>query len=1036
MKRLRALALGALLLLPALATADFVDIADVNEDVWNDVEGKFVPALWDSMVTVKGIVTVGTGAFDDANDIFVQDATGGVNVVQPGKASPAVAAGDSVIVTGVVSLGRSDRTYLYISSTEAPGSSIDVRNTGNALPEPVELSTGDIKLRGEAYEGLYATVRSVSLSFTFQWPTGPCTENKGAVIAAGDTSASIWFDKDTDLCGSPRPADSFDVIGVIVPDPTLFPQPGHGIMPPARSFVLSLGSGSGACALTPEVYYTGATYDLAFAFTGEASVLDEIRIEIPSGWSFSGDASDVALTGDAFTAASVVADPSVVTIEGAALASGAPGTVIVSDVTAPPSAGEATFGVATAVPGEEPVEIAVLPTVRVGAIVGPGDVVLNEILAHGPDSRDRSEFIELRNVGGDTVDLSGWVLVDVESGGVWGVKTGWAFPYDPPTLLEPGDYLVVAKDMLSVFPGNGYDAVFGSLGFDDPDFEMYDDDYTNDRDDPTVPNMILVVDPDDDIQSSQELSLYDAIGGTGVRVAGSVCYDAVFLYSDASLASLVDAFEYRNAAYLPDRDAITDVEGLGGVDDAWIPGPPPRGYSLGREPSGVDTDSSRDDLFLCATPTPGEANVTEAAAPPGAALPPRLSRIESVGTWYAVAEFNEPLDPAAAVDPANYDLGGGLTLEDIWLSRDGRTVLFRTSAQDPPPASYPISISGGVTDLAGTALADTAVSFVGFFTAMTPIEEIQGDQDEMGYSRLWGQEASVMGFTTVPPGVFQPDRTNMYVQDVEGWGLNVYNSDPMPQPALEGDLVRASGLIVEYRSVDSENPWSTPPGSSTEISGAAITVVARGFDVIVPEVLPTGDVGSEDREGTLVQTEGTVVSVEGFAFYIDDGTGAAQVYQNFSDLDFSPYALGDSVRVVGVVLQYDRTTPYFDGYELAPRYPEDLELKAAPAYVGSAKLEAAARILDARSGETIEITYAAPRSSHVAVRIFDLKGRPIATIYDGFSLGRGSLSWDGRSDDGSRVPAGVYICHIQAKQYDRGEVTESSLPIVVGLKLN
>ena len=257
----------------------------------------------------------------------------------------------------------------------------------------------------------------------------------------------------------------------------------------------------------------------------------------------------------------------------------------------------------------------------------------------------------------------------------------------------------------------------------------------------------------------------------------------------------------------------------------------------------------------------------------------------------------------------------------------------------------------------------------------------------------------------------------------------------MPRPALEGDLVKATGLVVEYRSVDSADPWAVPAGSTTEISNSAITVLARGFDVIEPLVLPSGDVGSEEREGVLVQSSGVVVKIDGFAFYVDDGTGACQIYQNFTDLDFGKYAIGDSVQVTGVVLQYDYTEPYFDGYELAPRYDEDL-VELTVRYEEDATIETSAQILDITADESIEVWWNAARTSHVAVRVFDLKGRPITTIYDGFCLGATRGSWDGRDDSGRKVPPGVYICSIQARARDGEEITDAAVPIVVGMKLD
>jgi hypothetical protein len=305
----------------------------------------------------------------------------------------------------------------------------------------------------------------------------------------------------------------------------------------------------------------------------------------------------------------------------------------------------------------------------------------------------------------------------------------------------------------------------------------------------------------------------------------------------------------------------------------------------------------------------------------------------------------------------------------------------------------------------------------------------------MGYSPLWGQNVACVGFTTVPPGVFSPGRTNMYIQDTEGWGVNIYSSGLMGRPALEGDLLLCTGLVLEYRSVDSADPWAVPEGATTEIANGTITVLGRGFDVIEPLELPTGDIGHEDREGTLVKVTGTVVSVEGFAIYIDDGSGACQVYQNFSDLDFSLYSLGDELEVTGLVLQYDYTAPYFGGYELAPRYDEDLVILGS-ATEGAASIEVSAKVLDIASDEALDIDFFSSGCDHVAVRVFDLKGRPIATIYDGRCLGSTRRSWDGRDDAGNKVPVGVYICHIQARGRDGGEITDSAVPIVVGKKLN
>jgi hypothetical protein len=250
----------------------------------------------------------------------------------------------------------------------------------------------------------------------------------------------------------------------------------------------------------------------------------------------------------------------------------------------------------------------------------------------------------------------------------------------------------------------------------------------------------------------------------------------------------------------------------------------------------------------------------------------------------------------------------------------------------------------------------------------------------------------------------------------------------MPEPALEGDLVAAKGEIVDYIS-------STGAGATTEVDASSVTILARGFSPLEPTVMKTGEVGHEDNEGLFVQTSGVVVSVEGFAIYVDDGSGSIQIYQNFNNINFEQFAIGDSVSMTGAILQYDQSMPYLSGYELAPRYDADMEILEAQ-YSGSADIEISARVLDLGSDEAIEIRYNAPKASHVTVRIFDLKGREVATVYDGICLGPQRTTWDARDNAGNKVPMGAYLCHVMARDRARGNGSNAAAPIVIGRKLD
>jgi hypothetical protein len=86
-------------------------------------------------------------------------------------------------------------------------------------------------------------------------------------------------------------------------------------------------------------------------------------------------------------------------------------------------------------------------------------------------------------------------------------------------------------------------------------------------------------------------------------------------------------------------------------------------------------------------------------------------------------------------------------------------------------------------------------------------------------------------------------------------------------------------------------------------------------------------------------------------------------------------------------------------------------------------------------GEKITIKYNAPPASTITVRVFDLIGREVKTLYHGLSLGGQQIEWDGRDNDGKLLPIGTYICHIQADDVTGTDSSTAAAPIVIGTKL-
>jgi hypothetical protein len=212
--------------------------------------------------------------------------------------------------------------------------------------------------------------------------------------------------------------------------------------------------------------------------------------------------------------------------------------------------------------------------------------------------------------------------------------------------------------------------------------------------------------------------------------------------------------------------------------------------------------------------------------------------------------------------------------------------------------------------------------------------------------------------------------------------------------------------------------------------------LGRGFAGPAPREVTTGGANDELLEGTLVRTEGTVINANALAAWIDDGTGAVQVFQNFSSLDLTRFTVGDRLDVTGVITQFDSSEPYFSGYELVPQGQDEIRRVDGDFSPGHPRVRVTERVLVPELGEKMDILVNTPPRSDVVVEIYDAAGRKATTLYDGVGLGEMRFQWDGRAQNGQAVEPGVYLCHVRAVALDGGAVVKDAAPIVVGLRLD
>ena len=95
-------------------------------------------------------------------------------------------------------------------------------------------------------------------------------------------------------------------------------------------------------------------------------------------------------------------------------------------------------------------------------------------------------------------------------------------------------------------------------------------------------------------------------------------------------------------------------------------------------------------------------------------------------------------------------------------------------------------------------------------------------------------------------------------------------------------------------------------------------------------------------------------------------------------------------------------------------------------------------------GERFRIEFTGLPASEVRLRIFDLDGRLVTTLWDSRFDGDPStlpafpqgVTWDGRDDTYERVPAGMYVLHLSVVDERTGDEETRTAPVVVATRLS
>ena len=193
---------------------------------------------------------------------------------------------------------------------------------------------------------------------------------------------------------------------------------------------------------------------------------------------------------------------------------------------------------------------------------------------------------------------------------------------------------------------------------------------------------------------------------------------------------------------------------------------------------------------------------------------------------------------------------------------------------------------------------------------------------------------TISGIVTSPDNVFNTYSTDVYVQDETG-GIDIYVNAGLASGlhfAL-GDSVTFSGYIKQFSGLTEID---------STFSAVSLVTHASGRPVPDPLVLTCAQVNAsfgggpnyaEPNESRLIRINGvqlvsgtwpTTPQTVNVTLQISDGTATTILFiDKDTDVDGSPQPVG-YFDVIGILKQYDTSSPYTTGYEIVPRYAADI----------------------------------------------------------------------------------------------------------------
>lgn len=623
----------------------------------------------------------------------------------------------------------------------------------------------------------------------------------------------------------------------------------------------------------------------------------------------------------------------------------------------------------------------------------------------------QAEYVAITNPTNQSIQLDGYYLTDatdtangkyyynLPSGtDFWSESSSDFMARFPDTTLSPGDVLIVGLARRSDYQGE-----YGSL----PHLTLKDDLLSASTSVSTIP--------------TRPYGYMDDIRGT-----------LVLFYRDGSSATIKDV-DYLLYGGL---DKAVDKSGISG----YSPDTPVSQQAFAAV-HGVDQKMVHSDEG--SEPASGGNGITG-----------HDETGESLDVTWDVVEKAEskPDVTAVQVSPANPTTEDTLTFQvSVNDESDALAVYLVTRFDDvrnehtmneAPPGNYTLHIPPmeNAGQLLYYARAENAwglkdSSIVQSVTISEPPEVLTIRDVRDNFETYDGEAVTLRGVMTIGSGKLRTDRLSAYFQDESGRGINVYRASMIDLP--RGTDVEITGSLEEYNGVkelivSSHTVWGTAP-------------VPEPLKISV-EVLKR-DPG--EYEGSFLELSGRISSRSdniggGSNIDIDDGTGsvtiriwnstnilvndAGQIVND--DLD-SLLQAGNmiTVKAVGGI--------YSESAQLLAAYAEDFSpWIEGDEWDAGVTLDVAPYPFVPQAGEVLQYTFGFPSGVRLVLRVYDMSGRHVATLFDEFKgLSRQiTRTWNGRDASGRILTPGQYIMHLEGTDRETGNVTYDLAPFVIAVR--